>query len=392
MPDDSLELEPALEDDVAATGVPELDAALGGLFWGENVVFELDGMSAAPFYAAIAQSDVVYGRRLLVRLDDSSPAPPDFEVIDARPDSKLALPPPLLRAVAHACQDSERNLLLFDGLDAMAARWGTEVTSRFFARCCPQLLELGAIAYWSIPATHDYVALRRTVHEITQCVLVIEQERLRIAKAEGRGPGVEGSVFRYRATDGAPDLTPAPIVSRIGAALRAARLQRNLTQSDLARLAGVSPSAISQAERGLRGLSLATLLELSTGLDITVDHLLRGEVAGGYRLGRRHYPSRRRADEHGEPLALLDDPDTGLRSYLVRLPRGGSGEPHLTHKGVELVAVASGLVQVILATGRPVLRAGEVLLVDETTILGWRNLGAGEAALFWTLRDPRRHA
>ena len=299
---------------------------------------------------------------------------------------------PLLRAVFERFQGTERNLLLFDGLEAMAARWGLEVAARFFARCCPQLLELGAIAYWSMPASEDYVALRRTVEEITQCVFVLDQKRLRVAKAEGRPPGVEGSVFRCSEADDLPVLAPAPIAARVGTALRAARLERSLSQSDLARLAGVSPSAISQAERGQRGLSLETVLELSTQLNVTVDELLRGEVATGYRLGRRGSPPRRRAVEGGEPTPLLDDPEAGLRAYLLRLPRRGEAEPHVSHKGAELVAVASGLVQVLLATGRPVLRTGEALLVEETRIAGWRNLGVGEATLFWILRDPRRDA
>ena len=134
------------------------------------------------------------------------------------------------------------------------------------------------------------------------------------------------------------------------------------------------------------------MLELSTQLNVTVDELLRGEVATGYRLGRRGSPPRRRAVEGGEPTPLLDDPEAGLRAYLLRLPRRGEAEPHVSHKGAELVAVASGLVQVLLATGRPVLRTGEALLVEETRIAGWRNLGVGEATLFWILRDPRRDA
>ena len=382
---------PALEGDVAGTGVAELDEALGGLFWGDNVVFEMaGGASAAPFYRAVATSDTTYDGRILVRLEAGAPTYDGFEVIDARPRSKLAQPAPLLHAVFERCQDAERNLLLFDGLEAMVARWGSDVTARFFARCCPQLLELGAIAYWFMPAGDQHSALRRTVEEITQCIFRVDQERLRIAKADGRPPGVEGSVFRCAETDGLPALTPAPIVARIGAALRAARLQRSLSQSDLARLAGVSPSAISQAERGQRGLSLETVLQLSAKLNVTLDDLLRGEVATGYRLGRRGYPPRRRAAAGGQPLPLLDDREAGLRAYLVRLPKRGTVEPHLRHKGVELVTVASGLVQVLLQTGRPVLRAGEALLIDEAPIEGWRNLGLGEATLFWILRDPRR--
>jgi transcriptional regulator with XRE-family HTH domain len=391
MPEGARDVRPGLDGDVAGTGVAELDEALGGLFWGDNVVFELaGGATAAPFYRAVATSDIAYDSRVRVRLEDSAATYDGFEVIDARTTSKHAQPAPLLHAVFERCQRTERNLLLFDGLEAMAARWGSDVAARFFARCCPQLLELGAIAYWFMPAGDEYAALRRTVEEITQCIFRVDQERLRIAKADGRPPGVEGSVFRCAASNGLPVLTPAPIVARIGAALRAARLQRSLSQSDLARLAGVSPSAISQAERGQRGLSLETVLQLSAKLNVTLDDLLRGEIASGYRLGRRGYPPRRRAAVGGEPLPLLDDGGAGLRAYLVRLPQRGSAEPHLSHKGVELVAVASGLVQVLLPTGRPVLRAGETLLIDEAPIEGWRNLGLGDATLFWILRDPRR--
>ncbi len=209
---------------------------------------------------------------------------------------------------------------------------------------------------------------------------------VRVAKAEGRPPGIEGSVFRYRDVDGLPTLTPAPVATRIGVALRAARTQRQLSQSDLARLAGVSPSAISQAERGKHGLSLETLLQLTGKLNMSVDELLRGEVVAGYRLGRRDHPRTRRVDGGHQPLPLLDDPASGLRAYLVHLPPRQTGAPHVAHKGTELVAVANGLVQVVLANGRLVLRRGEVLLIDTTTIEGWRNLGPPEATLFWILR------
>jgi transcriptional regulator with XRE-family HTH domain len=376
-----------LPDDVASTGIAELDEALGGLFWGDNVVFEVaEPPAAGPFYRAAADVEG-FDQRLAVSLSERAAAFPGFEVVDARPGGALSQPAPLLREIVERCRRGERNLLLFESMEAMIERWGSDIAARFFAHCCPQLLEVGAIAYWSVPSGELYPGLRRTIEETTQCVLVVGDSRLRVAKAEGRPPGIEGSIFRYREVHGLPVLTPAPVVARVGAALRAARLQRQLSQSDLARLAGVSPSAVSQAERGQRGLSLETLLELTGKLNITLDELLRGEVVAGYRLGRRHHPRSRRGEAGHQPLALLDDPVAGLRAYLVHLPPRQSGSPHVAHKGTELVAVASGLVQVVLANGRPVLRRGEVLLVETTTIERWRNLGATEATLFWIVRD-----
>jgi transcriptional regulator with XRE-family HTH domain len=380
---------PMTDDAAASTGVAALDAALDGLYWGDNVVWETESRAAVePFYAAAAGRRDDYDLTAYVTLartpEDVAAAYPGFEVIDGRPGRPLGRAAPLLQAVYERCDRAERGLLLFDPLDEMAARWGNDTARAFFVRCCPHLLEVGAIAYWSVGHSAALARLRREIAEVTQCVFALSEGRLRIAKADARGPGVEGSVFRMSVEDGRPVLETAPVAARLGTALRAVRAQRHLSQSDLARLLGISPSAVSQAERGRRGLSLETLLDACSKLDLTLDELLRGDVNPGYRLARRHDP-RRRLD--GRPLPLVDDRRAGLRAYLVTLPPRGQAQPHLTHKGVEMVAVVSGLVQVMLDGGRPVLRRGETLLAERSAVLGWRNLGEGDATLFWILRD-----
>ena len=314
---------------------------------------------------------------------------PGLEVIDARPGSTLAQPGALIQAVRQACSSRLHDLVLFDGLEAMCDRWGVQTAQRFFTLSCPLLLELGAIAYWSFAPSALPQAMRREIEGVTQCVVVIQEGRLRVAKAEGRPPGIEGSVFRYRVEDGRPVLAAAPAAARLGTALRAVRTARGLSQSDLARLAGISPSAVSQAERGQRGLSLDTLLDLSAKLNITLDELLRGDVVPGYRLVRRDDPS---TGSEGRPHPLFDDPNAGLRAFVLRLGPGESATPGLVHKGVELVTVASGLVQVQLTTGQPVLRSGEALIADSSRVEGWRNLADRDALVFWILRDDTRRA
>lgn len=374
---------------IASSGVPELDELFGGLYWGDNLVWAVDAPGAAdPFYAAVARTAADYHLSAFVTLT-RSPAEvagvyPGFEVLDARPGTPLEDPDGLLAAIRERCRPFERDLILFDPLEAMAERWGEDGALSFFTRTCPLLLELGAIAYWSLVPTERPKHVRGEIEEVTQCVLGVSKTRLRIAKAEGRPVGVQGRVYCYGLENGRRALTPAPAATRLGAALLALRTSRGLAQSELARLAGVSSSAISQAERGLRGLSLETLLELTARLGITLDELLHGEVAPGYRLARRHDPSVR-ADAH--VLPLLDDAQAGLRAYLIRLSPRESVAPGFAHKGVELVAVAAGLVQVVLPTGRPVLRPGESLLADQSGVLSWRNVGAGDAMLFWILRD-----
>ena len=374
---------------VASTGVVDLDRALHGLYWGDNVVFEPDSTDGAmPFFAAIAGHSEVYDHAAYVTLtldpEKINRDYPSLGVIDARPHTPLAEAGALLNEVRRRSKPQARTLLVFDPLDDMAARWGTDIARRFFTRCCPMLLEVGAIAYLSLSQGERFEPLRRDVEDVTQCVLVVRDGRLRIAKAEGRPVGVQGSVYHYKLVDGKPELTQAPAAARLGGALRAVRMQRQLSQAQLAQLADVSASAISQAERGQRGLSLETLLTLTGNLHITVDELLRGHVSPGYRLGRRDDPA---AAPTGTPIPLLDDPEAGLRAYLVRLAPGATASPNIDHKGTELVAVIGGLVQVQLTSGRPVLRQGEALLADRSSIRGWRNIAQRPAALFWIIRD-----
>jgi transcriptional regulator with XRE-family HTH domain len=344
--------------------------------------------SQTMFYSAIAQRKEDFGRTGYVVLS-SSPADvrarwPWLEVLDARKSAQITSPRALLDAVRQFCVQAPRPLLLFDSLEELSTRWGMRTASEFFARCCPMLLDLGAIAYWSVPGASQYRSMHREIEQITQCILVVGEGRLRISKAEGRPPGVQGQLFRYSVKDGAPKLQPAPAAARVGAALRAYRMRRELSQSALARLAGVSPSAISQVERGERGLSLETLLALARKLNITLDELLGGEVTPDYRIGRRHGLS---SQPEGSVTPLLDDAEAGMRAYLVSLPRSAVVEVPFTHKGTELVGVVGGLVQVQVGSGRPVLRRGETLLASRRSIDLWRNVGDTEAQCLWVLRD-----
>ena len=69
------------------------------------------------------------------------------------------------------------------------------------------------------------------------------------------------------------------------------------------------------------------------------------------------------------------------------MPRAATVEAPFTHKGAELVGVVTGLVQVLLGSGRPVLRRGETLLATRPGIDAWRNVGESNAQCLWVLRD-----
>ena len=364
-----------------STGLDMLDEVLGGLYWGDNVVWQLDRAPVAPFYCAIASVTGTFDTRTVVSLGAAvnTYGVPGLAIIDAGPGTELAQPADLLREIHRRCHPRAHRLLLFESLDSMVRAWGVNSTREFFARCCPLLLEVGAVAYWTMSARDTPSSMQDTVRAITQCVLRVDERSVRVVKAEGRDDVVRGSVLHWHEEAGKAVLSPPEIVDRVAASLRGVRRARKLSQHELGDLGGVTASAISQVERAERGLSLATLVRLSAALGVTIDDLLRGEGPGLYRLGRRTDDPQRGLDH---TLTLLDGSATDLRIDLVHLRARESctlaGRP-----GTSVVAVASGLVQVKIGSETPALRHGEVLVADSEQIDGCRNLGQAEAVLFW---------
>ena len=368
-----------------STGLGALDEVLEGLYWGDNVVWELDGAPAEPFYLAIAERAETFEGRTFVAIADPPPnlGIDGVEVMCAGPGTALAHPADLLREVHRLCSPGSRRLLLFDSLDRMVDAWGTSRARGFFARCCPMLLDLGAIGYWSLSAGGSMAAVRDTVASVTQCILRVDDRNIRVAKAEARSDGVRGSVLHWQEQSGRAVLSPANINGRVAASLRAVRRARGLSQHDLAQLAGVTASAISQAERAERGLSLGTLAQLSRALGMTIDDLLHGDGPEVYRIGRR--PDDPHHSDDGI-TALLGDGNSDLAVDLVHLARGESALPAVKREGTGIVAVASGLIQVQLAGQTPTVRPGEVLVVAADRVEGWRNIAQTEAMLFWIVQ------
>ena len=379
--------------DRVPTGVADVDDLLGGVILGDNVVWVLDDTDVvghledallteassrgeACFYVSAGPDPA----RLQARLG------PDVSVLDARARGPFAQPAVLERAIIEGALSKPPGYVVVDGLAQFARRWGPAQAVAFFSRVCPRLFDLGAVAYWRAPRGELGRSFIEQITNVTQCVLELGKGHLRVVKAEGRPASVQGRLLRLSLSDGVVRLEDERVLGRLGRGLERVRQERNLNQSDLARLAGVSPSAISQAEAGRRGLSLDTLLLLSERLGIGIDDLLASAPSRGYVLARHPRTSAE------AKTALLDDPKAGLRAYLVRLGAGESGAPDFLHKGIELVVVGSGLVQLTIGSDTPVMRAGDAALATTVPVSGWRNLLNTPSLLFWVLRDDEPSA
>lgn len=376
--------------DRISSGVPAVDNALGGLLPGDNVVWFSDdqtlfgvveeGLVTAArtagltcLYVTLTQEPAVLRKAL----------PPEVRIVDARAGGPYSDPAVLEQELVHAGRAFPILCVLIDGLDAMAQRWGEKRAALFFSRVCPRLFDLDAIAYWRAPRPGVSRTLLQQVSAVTQCVLELSSSRLRVLKAEGRPTSARASLMRARFEDGRLIAEPERALGRLARGLERLRAERHLSQSDIARVAQVSPSAISQAEAGRRGLSVDTLVLLAEGLGVSLDDLLAAPAPAGYVLGRREGHGRRTFGV----TPLLDDPTAGLRASLVRLRAGERGHAPYLHKGIELVLVAEGLVQLEVGGDSPVMRAGDAALVTSVPVRSWLNLTGDPSVLFWIVRD-----
>ena len=147
------------------------------------------------------------------------------------------------------------------------------------------------------------------------------------------------------------------------AKLQAARQARNLSLSELARMAGIAKSNLSRMEQGDGNPSLETLWALSAALGLNVRDLI-DPVAGGTRLYRREEPLEARAENADFAVALVSSCPVGaLRDiYRATLEPGAPkySEPHRAGT-IEHVFLLSGRARIGPAERPETLGPGDYL-------------------------------
>ncbi len=143
------------------------------------------------------------------------------------------------------------------------------------------------------------------------------------APAVAREPG--GEITELRGTTAAPTLRPVSM----GQALRRQRLKVNLSLRGLAAETHLSPSFLSQIERGLTVPSLGSLRRISEVLGLRLSAILDD----GPPAGAESHVVRARAGRHvlvpgtGVDVELLATETAGIEAMIVRLePRAAAGE------------------------------------------------------------------
>ncbi len=178
----------------------------------------------------------------------------------------------------------------------------------------------------------------------------------------------------------------------LGREIRARRLDTGLSLRDLARMSDLSPSFISQLERGLARPRISSLHRVARTLGTTAQALLSSGEARSYSLVRRNSPDRvaglnEDLPDNVRPLVRGDRPLTGMEFRGLADEMG----QYYEHPGEEMYLVVAGCVEVDLDGDLLVLEAGDCLSYDGRLPHRSRSIGDESALVYLiTTRDDTR--
>jgi transcriptional regulator with XRE-family HTH domain len=202
-----------------------------------------------------------------------------------------------------------------------------------------------------------------------------------------------------------PTLAPTSIPKAVllGAKLRSEREAQGIAVRELARRLGVSPSLVSQIERGLVTPSVGTLWSMTTELGMTMDELFRSAEqegqrtapgAGG-RLSRPSDPVQRGNHRKGIRLAggvawerLTAAPDSELEFLYVKYAAGAESCPEdsfLRHGGKEYAYLLEGRLGVQIGFERYELGPGDSISFDSQIPHRLWAIGKKPAVAIWVI-------
>lgn len=421
-----------------ASGVDPLDRLLDGLFIGDNVVWYDDaGSLAAVFSLNFLRASQREEKPFLYVSFDRSPKnlldklgslsqTPYLTIVDCFTHGKgassevflkfyeNAAPNPPCRILcvddprdSHRVMDAVYNLhgslegdvrFVFESLTGMQELWGGEDRIiQFYSHSCPRLYELNTVAYWIIEKRAHSQRLRAQINQIAQVAIDLAVRRgktsLTVLKAEQRNPDHYNQPMLYwckdlKVTFESDHRMSVPM--DFGGKLRHLRTGRGFSQTELAKLIGVTPSTISQIESNAIHPSLPALFKMAEVLSVEIGAFFRESTA------ERKPVVIHSTDAVEVKLAdlakdaargrrfSLPGPDPSAEVHLIEIAPGKTlGGHFFRHKGDELGYLIDGELQCIVGATPHTARAGDLIYLTLELPSQWKNVGNRTARMLW---------
>jgi transcriptional regulator with XRE-family HTH domain len=297
----------------------------------------------------------------------------------------------------HATMEGDVRFV-FESITGMQELWGGEEhIVNFYSHSCPRLYELNTIAYWILEKSAHSPRLRAQINQIAQVAIDLEIKRgttsLTILKAEKRSLDNLHKPQKYWTKDLTVTFDDQNRTSRrvdLGLRLKELRSKRGLSQTELAKLVGVTPSTISQVESNLIYPSLPALMKMAEVLSVEISSFFHEHTEPKKRI---IFTAAEGVDikfpdlPDGAVFAKLLTPidfDPKAEPYLIEIPPKEKLPSHFfIHKGEEIGYLLSGRLQVKLRKAAYSLRAGDVIYLTSEMPTQWKNPGPSVARILW---------
>jgi len=421
-----------------ASGVSQLDNLLGGLYIGDNVVwYDNSGSLASVYCLNFIQASQVQNRPLIYVSFDRSPKNlleklgvlaqnNQLIILDCftygkgsgsrvflnfYENKKSKWPCQIIRVdeprqinqVMEALYGIHGTLegevrFVFESLTGMQELWGGEQhLINFYSHSCPRLYELNTVAYWIIEKRAHSARLRAQINQIAQVAIELSVKRgktsLTILKAENRELDTINKSFNYWSKDLRITFDSEKRSTEwfdLGLRLKEFRTRRGLSQTELAKLVGVTPSTISQVESNIIYPSLPALLKMAEVLAVELSSFFKESIDMSNRM---IFPSGEAVDmklpnlPEGNIYAKLLIPvdfKPKAEPYLLEIPPKKTLPSHFfIHKGEEIGYLLSGKLQLKLEKSLYNVRSGDVIYLTSEMPSQWKNPGPSTAKLLW---------
>ncbi|MEE8400157.1 MAG: helix-turn-helix domain-containing protein, partial [Desulfobacterales bacterium] len=287
---------------------------------------------------------------------------------------------------------------IFDSLTGMQELWGGEdQILKFYSHACPRLYELNTIAYWIVEKDAHSQRLKAHLNKITQVAIDLSLKRgktsLTVLKAEKRDLEILNRPVDYWNKDNEILFETGRNGGgriELGSRLKELRTQRGLSQTELAKLVGVTPSTISQVESNLIHPSLPALFKMSEVLSVHVNYFF---PVSPDQIGQVVFPA---SDAVGVQLAGIAkekisskmltpvDLDSKTESYIIEIPPGTKLPSHFfVHKGEEMGYLISGELTLTMDSTAHSVGPGDMVYLTMDVPQQWENPGDEPAELLW---------
>ncbi|RJF86813.1 MerR family transcriptional regulator [Oleomonas cavernae] len=184
-----------------------------------------------------------------------------------------------------------------------------------------------------------------------------------------------------------------PLADRIGARVRALRLEAGLSLRQVAEKTGVAASHLSMFERGAAFPSPSRLAAIARLFNHTLADLLGGTSTRGQPIIRRGRGRIIGSFGPGVSVEQLTVSEQMMDCEIWTIRPGAESEGYYSHEGQELIHVLEGAFELALdGEEAEILGAGDSAYFDSTRQHRWRNPGAEPAVVLWVNTDQRRLA